>query len=94
MEKGERSRSDRDGMESVIFPSTQSVIPLSTVLQCIHMVHDCVGAKCTLSETRKVVRMEQEDVEKIILHIKHNLNYPVFFINKFRFTHVKDKYTA
>ncbi|CAG2217414.1 unnamed protein product [Mytilus edulis] len=79
-------------IEAVMFSAEEIIVPLKNLIQNVHLIHDCIGGFCPIKETKQIVKVEQEMIEKTIKHLQHNVNHDVYLINKFRLTHLKDKY--
>lgn len=56
-------------------------IHTSKVIKILNVMHDCLGAKCSIRDTRVTERVEQEEVLTKKVHLHHNYDHAYFFKN-------------
>lgn len=56
-------------------------IHTSKVIKRLNVMHDCLGAKCSIRDTRVTERVEQEEVLTKKVHLHHNYDHAYFFKN-------------
>lgn len=56
-------------------------INTSKVIKRLSVMHDCLGAKCSIRDTRVTERVEQEEVLTTKVHLHHNYDHAYFFKN-------------
>ena len=59
------------------------IIPSNHIKNPVHVIHDCKGGLCRLSETSIYKKVEQENAEIKQKHLEHNKNHNMFFVNKY-----------
>ena len=63
---------------------TLQIIPVSQIVEKASVYHDCMGGHCMIRATREIERIEQENVTKEKLVVKHSPNYKIYLLNDYK----------
>ena len=63
--------------------SQTTVVPSTSVLKKVNVLHDCNASKCRIIENSVQQRIEQQNVLQQSIHLKHNYDVNQYIVNKF-----------
>ena len=61
----------------------KEIIPLSSVQQHVHLVHDCLTGECGFQESNHDAVKEREVIKRHSLNVTHNLTNNRYLFNRF-----------